>query len=408
MSEDDAKKKLKKIAINTLLSVIVLSPLFIYVGISNFTQTLAPFAKCPWVHWTGLDPHHEVYISWETEEETPSYVEYGTDPSALTSSVLNATKTKIHHVKLTGLSAAAIYYYRVGESADKEADCAIGKFETAPYGTEEFNIVMISDTQQLWGVGHYETICDALAQIDDAKFVGYAGDISQEPDDQATWNRFFQQSSKFSHKMPLIPCPGNHDNTDHPGNLYFEYFTIASPPNNSYYSFAWGSTLFVMAEIADMGDEDPKSNRSLAHDIWLNATLAAGQAYDYRVLVFHRKIWSSLGVSQTLVDRIVPIVNHFNVSLVMYGHDHSYERFYYENHNYICLGGGGGLQNMYSRPREFTQVMRMGPSFTRLYFSEKGILVRTLSPTFDVLDEILLKREGVDLVPERITPYGGV
>ena len=54
-----------------------------FVYIENSLQNLSPREKAPYVHWGGLDPHTEIYISWETENPTESYVKYGLDSEEL-------------------------------------------------------------------------------------------------------------------------------------------------------------------------------------------------------------------------------------------------------------------------------------------------------------------------------------
>ena len=67
-----------------------------------------------------------------------------------------------------------------------------------------------------------------------------------------------------------------------------------------------------------------------------------------------------MGNDEWLTQTIIPVVEQYNVSVVMYGHMHSYERFYYNNHTYVCLGGGGGMQNSIVQTQEFSQAHAMG------------------------------------------------
>lgn len=403
---------------NLLLTILVLSPLLGYLGTVYLAQSLAPLDKAPWVHWHGLDPRSQVYVSWETESPTPSCLMFGTDSNNLVNITLDPAEIKIHHVLLINLAPDTLYYYKVGVSIEDAQARSVQQFRTAPVVAQAFSVVLMSDTQQMMGIGHYDQICKGIAKLSldpdrmVPSFVGYAGDVCQEPDDQATWNLFFKESAQFTNHIPLSSTPGNHDDVDFPNALYNQYFTSAMPPTGASHAFNWSTTQFIMYEIAKGEDEDvadPVANaENIARDQWLNSTLAAGQNMDYRVLIFHRRIFSSLGITESLLKRIVPIVEKYNVSLVMYGHDHCYERFYYQNHTYVCMASSGGLQNMQVRPYEFTQVMRMGPSFTQLVFTDVGIIIRTMSPQLDVLDEIFLAREGTHIVPKLITPYGGL
>ena len=404
------KKSGKNIALrfvrNISLTVLILSPIIGYLGVVYTVQNRSPQDKLPWVHWNGLDPKEEVYVSWETTEAGPSYVYVGSNPADVNNLFIDPIEVKIHHIVLSGLSPDTKYYYQAGKSENAAKAADIRSFSTAPDGFKEFNITLISDTQQMWGTGHYDTITKTIEKWGDTSFVAYAGDVGQEPDDQETWNFFFEQTSRFSDRIPLVPTPGNHDGDDI-NNLYTDYFTNTTNTGR-YYSFNWSTTQFVMAEIADMGDRDVGVAINEEHYAWLNATLEAGQSMDYRILIFHRQVFSSLGNDEGIIARITPVVEKYNVSLVFYGHIHSYERFYYNERTYVCLGGGGGLQDMSMKSQEITQIMSMGASFTQLFFEEKGIRLRTYSPKYDIIDDIYFEKKGSNVVPERITPNGGL
>jgi hypothetical protein len=211
--------------------------------------------------------------------------------------------------------------------------------------------------------------------------------------------------------LPIVPDPGNHDIGGHSDNswwdnMYTKYFGISTVINSTlqghFYSFNYSDCQFVMAEIASVDDVDPTTPFNFQEDQWINATLAAGQSQDYRILVFHRAPFSAEGNDQTLIDRIMPIVETYNVSLVFYGHQHVYTRYYIDNHTLVCLGGGGGLQSADVIPQAGQQIAAMGPSFTQVTVNSTAILLQTYTPNLSLLDQVVLNREGSNVVPEVI------
>jgi predicted phosphodiesterase len=379
-----------------LLTVLIVSPLFFFILIDDSLQNRSPTEKTPYVHWGGLDPHSEIYISWETEYPAGSYVQYGPDAENIELNFSNITETLIHHVKLPGLVSGTRYYYQIIDTDDRPTS-AVQTFKTAPLPGTSFNITLIADTQQAMGIGHYEVVARALGNLQDTDFVINAGDVCQEPDDQKAWDYFFQLSAKYTKKFPLITVPGNHDGDDVTG-LYTDYFT-QSHPNGRYYAFNWSNVQFVMAEIA-VGEDVPMGvPENDAHYAWINETLEAGMAQDYRVLVLHRPILSSTGENEDLKQNLIPVIEKYNVSLVVYGHRHVYERFSYHDHTYLCLGGGAGLQNSIMRTSEYSQVQALGPFFTQLEFSPSGIILTTLSTLGDIIDRVEFVKDGGHLVP---------
>ncbi len=403
------KKQVKRLIRNVILTFALLLPPICYLLISDTLEATAPMDKKPWVHWNGLDPSTEVYVTWETSAAQPSYISYGTDPSLLTDSLSNTTADTLHRFQLTGLNPSTRYYYRV--SLDNLTTYASGSFTTAPTAAspKNFSFAMLSDTQMWMGTGHYERLCRAMAGLQDLSFIAYAGDMAQEhgqfsvltPDSaQATLNLFWQYTNLYTPTIPIVPDPGNHDASEYGDNLYSRYYGLSTPPDHNYYTFNWSRTQFVMAEIADTGDTDPDVPYNIAHDAWMNATLEKGQVLDYRVIVFHRAWYSSYGINQEINSRLLPIVDKYNVSLVIYGHDHSYERYWVHNHTLIQLGSGGSFMNFNVQWRPEAQAVRLGPSFTKITCDSTGVTITTLSPELDVLDHVRLTKVGTGLIPD--------
>ena len=112
----------------------------------------------------------------------------------------------------------------------------------------------------------------------------------------------------------------------------------------------------------------------------------------------HRPILSSTGENEALKQNLIPVIEHYNVSLVIYGHRHVYERFLYNDHTYLCLGGGAGLQNSIMRTSQYSQIQALGPFFTQLEFSPAGIVLTTLSTSGDIIDRVELVKNGGHLM----------
>jgi hypothetical protein len=395
---------------NIFALIILLSPLAGYIGATIMAESMAPMEKAPYIHWNGLDPSHQVYVSWETEDAKTSYVKYGTDLSLSETPVSDSEVVTMHRIVLNGLMPGTKYYYKVGSS---ESDLMENthSFSTAPNSYVPFNFTILSDTQQLWGTGHYDTLSSAIAdpRHGDAAFVAYAGDMGQEPHDQNTWNFFMKHTAKFSNHIPIVPGNGNHDRDGHSvDTMYNKYFNISqyvpasSIPAKNYYAFNYSNILMLMCEIAEGGDCNPDSDFSIEQDTWINATLEATQSQDYRIMVFHRPMYSGAGYNWELINRFKPIIDKYNVSLVFYGHEHIYERYLVDNVTYVCLASGGGLQNVVAYQYPELRFQAMGASYTRLFITDTGILLKTYSPTFNIIDEYPLVKVGSKLIPQEV------
>jgi hypothetical protein len=406
---------MKKFIRNVVLTLVLLTPLLGLLLVNDAIMAAATMDKKPWVHWNGLDPSREVYISWETASNASSFVEYGLEPNAYIWNLSDSTPVSMHRLKLPNLDPNTRYYYRVSNDLGG-SNYATGTFKTAPSTNNftKFTFAILSDTQNFMGTGHYPRMARVLASMDDLAFVAFAGDMAQDhgqtslfsPDSrQPSWNDFWRHTNRFSPTIPIVPDPGNHDNANAPleENIYQRYFGVAISPNHNYYSFNWSRTQFVMVQIADGGDDGRNSDPELPtfqQDLWINATLEAGQALDYRILVFHRALFSSNGNDQNLIDRFMPILVHYNVSLLLYGHEHCYERFYIQNRNIVCLGAGGGLMNGHLKTQEGRQIGSIGPSFTTVTLDATGITITTLTPTMNTIESVHLTKEGTAVIPD--------
>ncbi|GAG65425.1 unnamed protein product, partial [marine sediment metagenome] len=79
---------------------------------------------------------------------------------------------------------------------------------------------------------------------------------------------------------------------------------------------------------------------------WLLADLALHQDYEWKIVVQHRSAYASSnpykqGLYDDLKTLLVPIYEENNISMVICGHDHFYERLYKNNITYIITGGAG-------------------------------------------------------------------
>jgi hypothetical protein len=98
----------------------------------------------------------------------------------------------------------------------------------------------------------------------------------------------------------------------------------------------------------------------------------------------------------------MPIIAKYNVSLVFYGHEHTYERYYLQNHSLICLGNGGTIMADHVYWQAGTQAIGFGPSFAKITCNSTGIQITLLSPTMNLMDSVFLMKNGSAVTPDAI------
>jgi hypothetical protein len=371
------------------------------MGFSYLNAALVPLDKAPFVHWCGIDPHNEVYVEWETSESMGTYIKYGSDPDNLDTSWEDVTPISLHKVHLSLLSPDTRYYYRTGASSTTPSDelSSIRSFKTAPEVAKDFNVTFTSDTQQLFGIGYYNTVAKAIKNYGDTDFVSIAGDLAEDWDSQTLWNLFFKQSL-YTDNIPLVPSPGNNDGVTNLDAKYIKYFGITENGVDVYYTFNWSTTQFVICQIASDSQVNPLDPQNAAHFAWLNQTLANGASMDYRVLIYHRNYYHLMA----------PIIEKYNVSVALFGHSHQYARSYYNEHTYVCMGNGATIQGTMIEQEPYIQASTNGAAFTKLFFNSTGIKLVTYTPTYDIMDTVFLQRPtptSTILIPDKIIPYPG-
>jgi 3',5'-cyclic AMP phosphodiesterase CpdA len=125
---------------------------------------------------------------------------------------------------------------------------------------------------------------------------------------------------KFKHRT--YPVPGNHDWATDSGAPYFAYFgENAGPAGLGYHSFDLGAWHLVMLNSnIEAGMESPQVK-------WLRDDLSTNPAV-CTLAVWHHPLFSSgpHGNNPHMQD-VWRVLNQYQVSVVITGHDHDYERF---------------------------------------------------------------------------------
>jgi hypothetical protein len=108
-------KKVLAIGIGVVLGIIVI---FLGFTLLQGVFTRATDVKPQDVVISGVT-ENSAEVTWTTEQETLSNVEYGTSPTALSFSSPETEKTKSHSVDLTLLSKNTTYYFQIAVADEK-------------------------------------------------------------------------------------------------------------------------------------------------------------------------------------------------------------------------------------------------------------------------------------------------
>lgn len=135
---------------------------------------------------------------------------------------------------------------------------------------------------------------------------------------------------------PMWVTLGNHDVARGYGAKQLEFLGLPALP----YAKTLPGVRFLFLDANVPGDEAQKR--------WLAEQLADPAPPLFTVAVFHQPVFSCAvhGRTQTVIEHWYPLLNSGQVTLVLTGHDHDYERFLTaEGTTFIVTGGGG--RNLY-------------------------------------------------------------
>ena len=296
-----------------------------------------------------------VTVRWRTDFPTSSRVRYGLTSDGLSNTQSDSTLTTEHSITLNGLANHIQYYYLVGTT---DADLITGSsyyFRTAPpihhpiatriwilgnSGTGDANAKAVRDGYLTFGAGKYT---DQWIMLGNNAFTNGT--------DSEYQSKLFNVYGTFLKRSVLWPALGEADtagSTNPPSSLPF--YSIFDAPKNAeaggvasgteaYYSFTIGTIHFVCldSQTSDRSGTGPMAT-------WLNSDLAANEE-PWLIAFFHHSPYSKgdhdSDIEPEMMEmrqNILPILENYEVDLVLTSHSDSYERSYFLDGHYGLSG----------------------------------------------------------------------
>ena len=322
------------------------------------TVTRGPYLQSP--------TESTIVIKWRTSANTNSKVRYGTDSINLSQTVTLNNSTKEHTVKLTNLASSTTYYYAVGNNTTNfTTPSARYRFRTNPIPGSEVptRVWAIGD----FGKGNTEQVAvkNSYMQYDDSSntdvWIWLGDNVYNDGTDQEYQTKLFELngfSDVFSW-LPFWPSPGNHDyNTVWEesaflgipySNIPFEdhqgpYFDMVHVPTQAeaggfpsqlelFYSFDYGDVHFLSlnSEVFDFAQTFQGIDRMKQ---WIEQDLQQNTR-TFTIAYFHQPPYSKGShdsddafelVMKAMRERVVPLLESYDIDLVICGHSHVFER----------------------------------------------------------------------------------
>lgn len=269
-----------------------------------------------------------------------------------------AGKYYSNKVTITDLKENTEYYYQVcigqeenedGEWEDVWTD--LQKFSTKD--TDEFSFLYVGDPQIGASSGQQNSDGDIMNQGGDdlaARNDGYNwnkvlnGAVKNHPDvsfmisagDQVNTSTNEAQyaaylSAEALTSLPVATTIGNHDSTSAQYSYHYNNPNTdkmdkdsATKAGSDYY-YRYGNTLFIVL--------DTNNHNCATHEANIKTAIENNQDAKWRVVTFHQDIYGS-GYDHSDSDGIVlrtqltPLMDKYDIDVVLQGHDHTYSRTY--------------------------------------------------------------------------------
>ncbi|MEZ5002871.1 MAG: fibronectin type III domain-containing protein [Chitinophagales bacterium] len=324
---------------------------------------------------------NSIVVMWETTAATDAKLAYGltealgseaTGTSTTGFTLLNLTR--IHTVKIEGLSPDTKYYYSVnfgGKYSDTIA------FMTAPLPSSEksFGMIAFSDMQRDAtkpgkfrevvedGVLDYaeglsgNSIPEKLAYV---LVPGDLVDVSYIPvvSETSYRDQFFNPGSKLFEMVPVYPVLGNHEYIGSP-DPFFKYFDLPKNGTDGYLEQWWYkdySNTRIIGLESNVGQISGTARQQQLD--WLEDVLddaCSNPDIDFVFAQLHHPFHSEMWVvgNEPFTGDVIKALEDFSSSchkpsIHFYGHTHSYGRGQSKDHQHLMVNvasAGGALDN---------------------------------------------------------------
>jgi len=340
--------------------VLVVIVLQFFVPAACFSQTLirGPYLQMP--------TESAITVKWRTNIPTNSRVVYGTDSLNLAQTITNPLNTTEHTLTISNLLPSTKYFYAIGNNSG---------FFTIPSNKYHFKTNPIpgeSIPTRVWAIGDFGkgnaeqvAVKNSYMNFDDSLntdvWIWLGDNVYNDGTDQEYQTKLFELNgfSDVFNWLPFWPSPGNHDYNsvwqesaflgipysnipleDHEG----PYYDLVHVPTQAeaggepsqlelFYSFDYGDIHFLSlnSEVYDFTQSFSGINQMKN---WIEQDLQQNTR-SFTIAYFHQPPYSKGShdsddaleqVMKAMRERVVPLLEQYDIDIVICGHSHVFER----------------------------------------------------------------------------------
>lgn len=286
----------------------------------------------------------ELNFAWYSQGTQDAKVKFSTNADMSGAKEFTGNTTNINSVEtgyysnkvtVTGLKENTKYYYQVCKSGEWQAP---EEYQTRSFSNYSF--LYVGDPQ-IGASGSNENdssswnnvLNGAIKSHPDVSFIVSAGDQVNSGDNEEQYSGYL--GADVLRSLPVATTIGNHEKNA------VEYTYHYNNPNNfekasaSYtggrtsagtdYYYTYGDVLFIVL--------DTNNYNCATHENVIKRAIKENPNAKWRVLTFHQDIYGAAkshsdSDGMVLRTQLTPIIDEYDIDVVLQGHDHTYSRTY--------------------------------------------------------------------------------
>ena len=246
-----------------------------------------------------------------------------------------------------------------------------------------------------------ELFFGAVAQAGSPELVLFGGDTINNGWDADEWQDFWDAATEPLYGLTTAAVAGNHDN--HPllaEQFNYPDFVPTAQGEGFFYSLSTGLVHFLMLDSNIMGAGNERDVE------WLRAELRseASQNAVWRVAVMHHPMWTvtdnprDMRRAETMREHFLPLLEYYDVSLILCGHQHVYSRTIPMSGDFIADEDGivqimvasGGKDTYTPGQHDYIAVYHRLRAYLVLTVSEDEFIVEAFDGEHNFIDSYVL------------------
>lgn len=294
----------------------------------------------------------ELNFAWYSQAAEDAKVRFGTSQNLTDDDIVNGESTNINStvagyysnkVTVDGLEENTTYYYQVMKNGQWPEE--VETYQTKSFS--DFSFLYVGDPQIGASVGgntsqdtadendaeSWNNVLNQAVSQHDVSFMVSAGDQVNTGSSEQQYSGYLGANALAS--LPVATTIGNHDHNDANYGYHFNYpnsqqgapkgYTQGASAAGTDYYYTYGNVLFIVL--------DTNNYNCATHENVIRKAIAENPDAKWRVVTFHQDIYGAArshsdSDGMVLRTQLTPLMDEYNIDVVLQGHDHTYSRTY--------------------------------------------------------------------------------